>query len=882
MWLRRWKILIGALVVCGMGLMTSLVRAQNGDSPWLPPENVSNSGAASRPAIVATTDGILHAIWWDTALGTLYAHTNSATDAAWLAPTRIPGVVGNRVLDAQTGVETITPPREMRLAADTANNVYAFWYDSNDQLLSSVNRGDGWSEGVTLAEKAVQFEVVPGPDGQLHLIYIQSTDSAEAPAGVYYRSASGGNWGPAHLIDSSAYFRTIKPDQSHVSVAGDAAGNVIVTWDQPPLNQSLSARSADQGATWSEPQSVVEPTAGQARQARVAFAPNGEFLMQWQDPAASGCGFTQHRSNDNGATWTTPEIVLSTLTRCDMQWEFATDQAGRLWLMGQPTGAATNVAAVAAWDGAAWSEPRDVTFSFFDDRTQVTTNLSCINLSIAGATAGVIGCDSRGDIWAARNALGLDQWLPGLITPWSQPQVLTAQAGAVAPEALPDTTADSSGHVFVVWNQLTADGSNSELFTAVWRNDRWSGASRFTLAEDVTANSASAADRQARQPALAADGHDRVHLVWSGGAAGEIYYSWAYARDLGSGQRWNEATLLSPDSALAHWPDIVVDPRSETLYVLYALPFNEQRGVYLSVSTDSGQSWQPPVKVFDAAVAGWPSVDRARLAFDPETKILHAVWQRSALPGQSQSEEIAYAFSRDEGQTWSTPLTVASGAVAWPQVIVPAAGQVYIAWCQSGTNVRSQFSPDGGQRWSPSVAIRQFSQVNCPVSLATDMQGQMHLAATTANTGDESILLTASWNGQSWTQPDQYALGQKSNSGNDVIIALVPQVNRLSAVIKLWSQNAAGGSGFEIVATDRETPAVGVLQPAPTFTPMPTVTPDPTATPIATEIPTLTPNDRALRPPTGSSGPPPMVLGGALAAIIVVVVVARVIWVKRR
>jgi hypothetical protein len=67
-------------------------------------------------------------------------------------------------------------------------------------------------------------------------------------------------------------------------------------------------------------------------------------------------------------------------------------------------------------------------------------------------------------------------------------------------------------------------------------------------------------------------------------------------------------------------------------------------------------------------------------------------------------------------------------------VIVPAKGQVYLAWCQAdtaGSNVRGQFSPDGGQRWTAPAQINQFEQVNCPVSVATDGLGQMQLAGMT-------------------------------------------------------------------------------------------------------------------------------------------------------
>jgi hypothetical protein len=874
---RRWKIWIAVLAVSGSAGLAGLAVAQE-SAAWQPPANLSNSGAASNPAIAATPDGVLHAIWWDAALGTLYARTTSATDSTWTAPERLPQIVGRRVVDAQTGTEDILAPRDMRLTADASGNVYAFWTSSTDELLSMVNRGT-WSDPVTVASRAVQFAASPGAGDQLHLAYLRPIDADETPAGLYYRLASGGTWGPARRIDSSAYYRTLKPEQASLSVAGDGAGRVQVTWDQPASDQSQIARSTDQGATWSAPQPVSTAASGQARQARIAALPNGEFLLLWQNSAAPGCGFTHSRSSDGGETWTAPELVLSTLMRCDADWSFATDAAGRLWLLGRPKGAATTVIMAAVWDGVRWSEPRDVTFSFFDDRTKLSTNLSCVDLAVVGSTAALIGCDARNDVWAARNATNLDQLLPSLTVVWSQPQALTAQSGIVPPEALPDLAADAAGQVYAVWNQLAAVSSDSELYAAAWREGRWSSAARITTTESDAGLTA------ARQPSFSADNRERVHLVWSGGTAGEIYYSWAYARDLGTSQRWADSVRLSPAAELGRWPDLVADPRSTNVFVIYTLPFNEQRGVYLSASSDSGQTWQTPVEIFDAAAAGWESVDRARLALDPQHNLLHAVWQRRALPDQNQPEEISYAVSHDNGQTWSTPLKVAAGAVAWPQVIVPQAGQVYLAWCQSdagATSVRGQISPDGGQRWSAPAVISQLDRATCPVGLATDNLGQMQIASTAANSGGESILLTAAWNGQSWSRSETLALGQSASDDNAAVIALVPLANRLSALIKLWSSATQSRSGFQIVATDREIPAVGVLQPAPTFTPMPTATPQPTSTPTPTETPLPAPNDRAMRPPSSSGGPPPLLLGGALAAIIVVIVVARVIWTKRR
>ena len=887
MFLQRRILLLTALVVLGGGLLTRLAQAQTAATPWQPAVNISKSGAASQPIIATDNNGVLHALWWDATLGTLYARTTDASQLTWTKPASLPAIIGRRVQDAQAGTTTLFAPRETRLLADAAGNIYAFWYDSADQLFNMINTGGTWSQPTVVADKALQFDATVDPGGQLHVAYIQPIDAGNAPAGLYTRSVLGGKWGPSKLVESSAYYRTLKPNQAQVSVAGDVSDTLLLAWDKPPLGQSVFARSTDQGATWSDPQPVSGTDTSQPRHARVAFGSHDEALLQWQDTAASGCGLTQRRSTDGGQTWTAPQVVLSALTHCEGPWSFSTDQAGRLWLISRATAPSTNVVTVAFWDGTGWSEPHDVTFAFFDDRTQLSTNLNCLNLSIGGASAGLIGCDAGGDVWATRNTISLDQWLPGLQQIWSEPQILSGPTGMVAPANIPDTMADAKGQVYAVWSQLTSDSDvmGTELYTAAWRDGRWSNGSRLIPGNAPETNAAQATAYQAGQATIAADNRDRVHVAWSGGAAGEIFTSWAYARDLGSGQRWSEATRLSPASTLGQWPDMVADPRGDNLYVIYTLPFNEQRGVYLSVSQDGGQTWQPPIKVFDAAAAGWNSVDRARLALDTENQLLHAVWLQRALPGQAQTQEIYYASSSDSGQTWTTPLKVAAGEVTEPQISVPAKDQVYVAWCQAvaaGPNVMGQFSPDGGRRWSAPAPINQFDQVNCPIDLATDGVGQMHLAAMTRNVGGESVLLTARWTGQTWSAPENVGLGQRANTGNVAALALVPQADRLSAIIKLWSQQADGAAHFEIAATDRQSPPVGVLPPAPTFTPMPTPTASPTPTPAPTATIKAPLTDREARPPSAGSGPPPMLLGGALAAFVVVIVVGRIIWVKRR
>jgi hypothetical protein len=114
--------------------------------------------------------------------------------------------------------------------------------------------------------------------------------------------------------------------------------------------------------------------------------------------------------------------------------------------------------------------------------------------------------------------------------------------------------------------------------------------------------------------------------------------------------------------------------------------------------------------------------------------VLHAVWLRASLVNGIGTRAVYYARSSDGGQTWSTPVEVAKGALDWPRIAVGSANQVYLAWNQaraqsagtdasSSVEVWSRFSTDGGQRWSEAARVQGFDQVSGPVGLTSDNAG---------------------------------------------------------------------------------------------------------------------------------------------------------------
>jgi len=892
------------LALSGAWAMRSL--AQSSDVPWTTPVNISRSGAASQPVVVAAPDGMLHTLWWDAVGGEQYARTTNVTGTAWSQPVAVSQIVGERqvVTNTQTGKVrvTLTAPREVRLVSDARSNIHAIWYDVDNQLLGLQIQGAGRNNATVLSDAALNMDVTADMSGTLHLAYVQPTDSQDSPAGVYYRATTfGAGWSAPTLVYTSTYFRTAKPERVHVSVAGDELGRVLVAWDDLPLGRSLYARSADSGRTWSASQTVMGGSASRAVQAHVVSAPDGTFLMFWQDASVGGsCGLSQNRSTDGGETWSAPERVLTDLSRCPARWYFTRGDNNWLWLVGEPpsdgSSAQNNSVTLAAWDGKNWSKPVEVSLSFRDATTGSSVSLGRLEMAVVGSNAGIVGCDAIGDVWAARNAVGLEQLMPALKPVWGVPEVLSDEKGQSVSD-LPALATDDQGKMYAMWSQSANEGQPGvALYAAVWDGNRWSRAAQ--VLRSPGASGMLAGDRpagKAEQPALVENGQ-KLHAVWSGGTSGEIFYSWTYARDVTSAQGWAEPVTLPAVTSASSWPDMLADPRGSVLHVIYAVPYNEKRGIYYVRSNDNGSKWLAPVMVFDAVAAQWSGADKPRLALDAKANVLHAVWLRAPLPGGAGTLAVVYARSTDGGQTWSAPVQVAEGAVDWPRVAVGGVGQVYLAWNQARTRIGGvasqqsaevwgQFSPDGGLRWSEAARVRGL-EVSGPVGIASDGVGGLALVGVGPGATGESVLLYSRWNGSAWGEPETFGLGQTATWGNAAVAAMVPSMGKLSVVLREFLRQADGTEQFGAVAMERDVPVVSPAGPAPTFTPLPTFTPTitPTPRPTATPAPQVNLAGPAQPAERGSlKSQMPLVLGGALVVVVVLaVVVGRIVWAARR
>ncbi|MFW6116011.1 MAG: sialidase family protein, partial [Chloroflexota bacterium] len=389
----------------------------------------------------------------------------------------------------------------------------------------------------------------------------------------------------------------------------------------------------------------------------------------------------------------------------------------------------------------------------------------------------------------------------------------------------------------------------------------------------------------AEQPALVAAG-GRLHAVWSGGPSGPIYHSWAYVGDAHAPDGWSEPLPLPMAGATGASPDVLVDA-SEALHVVYAVPLNEDRGMYTVRSDDRGESWSEAQVIFDAAAAGWAMADHPTLAVDP-AGTLHVAWVRGSQDGHFPPEGIFYARSTDGGRTWSEPRAMAEGAYDWPRVAVALTGQAHLLWNEAspGGGCLHRWSADHGGSWSRQQEVPGFRGVVGPLGLTADGARTLHLVGLGRDDADEPALLYTVWDGSAvsgatlttaegrWGKRETFRLDLAEGFVPGAAVAVAGAQGRLSVAFR--AEVKSDEDIREVVFhAERSVPAVEA-EPERVGTPVPAVTPTPS--PMPTPTPTPRPAVPAQPPQPGPAvlalGPltlPMTALGGlALATLIVV------------
>jgi hypothetical protein len=305
------------------------------------------------------------------------------------------------------------------------------------------------------------------------------------------------------------------------------------------------------------------------------------------------------------------------------------------------------------------------------------------------------------------------------------------------------------------------------------------------------------------------------------------------------------------------------------------VPLNDGRGVYFSASLDQGDSWSAPVQIFDADAAGWAQVVQTRLAVDTAGR-LHVAWVQGVLPPDDAALGVFYAWSDDDGQTWSGPRLIAEGNTGYPTLVAGSDGQVHLLWvsnADSNAQLWHTRLPAGSEDWSEPDLVPSVRDLAPRVGVVSDGEGGLHLVGVERTTSNSTVLFYLRWDGSSWVGRETIPLGYSMDQLSGAQAVLRPQ-GLLGVMYRVYS--VASGGRRQYVAGYVERPVAAVdFQPAPTFTPPPEATIVETATPAPTPTPEPTLDLRATQtPPLNSDNG--LRVAGILIGMAVVVVVALI------
>ncbi len=921
---RVFLLLLVGTAIAGLffivGPDTRALAQTNPEDIWSQVVNLSHSGSAGDPAVAMDADGRVHVLWWDSFDGFVYTRGSLAD---WTTPTLLEVPFGTRRFYPDLRDDQPTPRFIPRLVVGQDDRIHAFWNDGEDTFFTSSAPVDAlyefeqWTERQALSEAILEYDVSVGQDGELYLVYLQTNHAELSPAGVYYRQlAEDAVWSAPQSIYQSIYYRSLEPGEAQLSVTAGDNGRVQVAWDDPHLGKIFHARSVSGGAAWSAPQGIVaqddaqlvdegESETAQLLLVDLVAAGTDTTHLIWQADFGDECALYHQASADGGASW--DELDMLPGVACVEEKQVLLDKDGLL-LIHLAGGSAQQW--MLAWDGVAWSEPLSLPSEIEDPETGRVVQLGCLHSMLADSGQIImIGCDlaGGGEIWIVSQTQGVSvETLFLAPTPlpasaWGTPvHVPLGEGENLIGVREPVLAADvnTAGRFHLIWSQTAendSDGVGRALAYA-----RWDVLEQERYPRPVILFASSEA--KAEQPALAADADGRLHLVWRGGQAGGIMHSQAAVDTAFNPTNWAEPQLLPMPQPTGSWPAITFGGNG-VIHVVFAIPFNEGRGIYYTQSADGGKRWTGPALVADGVKQGWSVVDHPSVAVD-DGDTIHVTWSSLPLPGTLSPGAVHYARSSDGGVQWSEPLGIADGKVDWVQLVIAGGLEVHLVWAETddrGLRLH-RWSADAGQNWSRASLIPEMEGVDGPVGLVLDGARRIHVVAvveTTPGLGDSTATLEKAtpsyslqhrlWNGESWIEVagalglslESLALSSPASAiatGDHLGLILA------SSVCETVADDDGTATMLTLLSRPLELPSV-LPTPLPTLTPIPTLLPEPTLlpTPMPTPTPDLSQGGEAriwVGPISLGSDWAGLVLGAIPAALVVLVCLLGV-WVIR-
>ena len=176
-----------------------------------------------------------------------------------------------------------------------------------------------------------------------------------------------------------------------------------------------------------------------------------------------------------------------------------------------------------------------------------------------------------------------------------------------------------------------------------------------------------------------------VHLVWQENQTGGSTIRYLRGERKGEQMTWSSAITLSQEVTTSVRPDIAL-ATDGTLHVVWGekLPDRETQYVRYVRSTDGGNTWSTPLRIFDAPVSAnsLAPTDIAPVVVALPSGAVCAAWHGFPKGADYDAEDI-YVSCSDDGTSWGTPVNVSQSRDAIsirPTIAAGSDGILHLAW----------------------------------------------------------------------------------------------------------------------------------------------------------------------------------------------------------
>jgi hypothetical protein len=649
------------------------------------------------------------------------------------------------------------------------------------------------------------------------------------------------DWLAAVRLYESPYFRSLDNTTGHVDVSAASSGDVdqvYVVWDNRPRSRVFFTRSSDGGDNWDAPVVIDQPLAGEGINVPsniVVHAKGDQVLLLWNKGSTEeACVNYFQWSEDRGGTWGNPEELfgapaLGSVISCPESIQIL-DGDEHLYLLVESI-----QVYLVAWDGTRWSDPQNQSAlaTFIDQDTQNSVNFSCLRpVMQAGNRLSVVGCDTAagGDIWfTEREITSIEGWFPTEPV-WSAPVQVIESDTEIFPPVL---TSDTANQIHAFWSQINpevTDNQNEVIFYA-----RQEANNLWTAPEEILR----IPEESLGQPSVAIDSLDNLLLVWTGTQSGRIYFSIAPANQAMLPTAWSNPVVLPSPESSASSPDIFIGPDG-VISVVYAVPLNQDRGIYLVQSADGGVTWSDLIWLFDAESAALSMVDNPHLTVMPNNH-LHVIWTEFSLPSGPGPLALYHIRSEDGGLSWTEPEIVIDNQVPWSEIVSVGDQSIHRLWQEAigGITLWHDYSTDGGNTWTRISPVSIFNERVSSSDVVVDSAGRLNLLQVVNRGGGSFVVQHWIWENQVWRSDADLILERTAATNIDHLTASLTSSGELGVIFTSKEINVNSGDPLDsLTFTHRTLDAAPASTPesnATTTASPPTPTPPPA--PTATEVP---------------------------------------------